>query len=114
MIVILVLSDDIESDAHHGILAARAVICPINTRLTVPEVSYILEHSGAKLILADYEYLHLVKDAKVRIVVSNDTGREGDPYEDFLNSGRRFSRERGWGGLEWEPDENAAAALCYT
>ncbi|KIP08879.1 hypothetical protein PHLGIDRAFT_103706 [Phlebiopsis gigantea 11061_1 CR5-6] len=102
------------ADAHHGVLAARAVICPINTRLTVPEVSYILEHSGAKLVIVDYEYTHLVRDAKVPVVVSNDTGRAGDPYEDFLDRGRRFSRERGWAGLEWEPNENAASALCYT
>ena len=95
-------------------MAARAIICPINTRLTVPEVTYILEHSGAKLIIVDHEYTHLVKDAKVRVIVSNDTGRPGDPYEEFLNSGRRFSRERGWAGLELEPDENAGVSLCYT
>jgi long-subunit acyl-CoA synthetase (AMP-forming) len=80
----------------------------------VAEVSYILEHSGARLIIVDYEYAHLVKDAKVRVVVSNDTGRSGCPYEEFLTSGRRFSHERGWGGLDWEADEDAPAALCYT
>ena len=95
-------------------MAARAIICPINTRLTVPEVSYILEHSGAKFIIIDYEYKNLAQNAKVPIVVSNDTGREGDPYEEFLTKGRQFSQERGWPGLEWEADENAGAALCYT
>lgn len=46
--------------------------------------------------------------------MSNDTGRDGDPYENFLTEGRRFSKEKGWPGLETEPDENAAAMLCYT
>ena len=46
--------------------------------------------------------------------MSNDTGRDGDPYEEFLTKGRQFSQERGWPGLEWEADENAGAALCYT
>ena len=101
-------------EAHHGVLAARAIICPINTRLTVPEVSYILEHSGAKFIIIDYEYKNLAQNAQVPIIVSNDTGREGDPYEEFLTKGRQFSQERGWPGLEWEADENAGAALCYT
>jgi hypothetical protein len=101
-------------DAYHGVLAARAIITPINIRLTAPEVSYIVEHSGSKLILADYEFVHLIKDTNVPVVVTTDTGREGDPYEKFLRSGRCFSDERGWQGLDIEMDEEAAAVLCYT
>jgi len=96
------------------VLAARAIITPINTRLTKPEVAYILAHSGSKLILADHECAHLVEGTKMPIILSNDTGRAGDPYEEFLSAGRRFSQERGWPGLEAETDENAAAVLCYT
>ena len=95
-------------------LAARAVLCPINTRLTQPEVAYILEHSGAKLVLVDHESVHLTRGTAARVVVAGDTGKPGDPYEDFLSAGRRFSAERGWAGLEWEADEDAQAALCYT
>lgn len=102
------------TDAHNGILAARAIITPINTRLTKAEVAYILDHSGASLILVDYEFVHLVKDTKIPVIVTHDSGRVGDPYEDILSSGRRFSRERGWPGLEAEIDENAPAVLCYT
>lgn len=95
-------------------LAARAVICPINTRLTQPEVAYILEHSGAKLVLVDHECVHLARGAKARVVVAEDTGKPGDPYEDFLSAGRKFGAERGWAGLEWEADEDRPMALCYT
>ncbi|KAG9045239.1 hypothetical protein FS837_006777 [Tulasnella sp. UAMH 9824] len=105
------------ADAHQAILAARAVITPINYRLKKAEVEYILEHSGSKLILVDREFLSLVEGTtNVPIIISNDTGRDnvGDPYEDFLNKGRAFSQERGWLGLELEPDENANASLCYT
>ncbi|KAG9012722.1 hypothetical protein FRB93_001275 [Tulasnella sp. JGI-2019a] len=102
------------ADALQATLAARAVLCPINTRLTKAEVSYILEHSGSKLILVDYEFASLVEGAKVPVVVSNDTGRAGDPYERFLDEGRAFSQERGWPGLELEPNEDANATLCYT
>ncbi|KAH9950242.1 acetyl-CoA synthetase-like protein [Amylocystis lapponica] len=100
--------------AYHGVLAARAVICPINTRLTRGEVEYILDHSGARLILLDHEYMVLVQNARVPVIVTRDTGRQGDPYEEFLSAGRAYSEERGWGGLEWEADENAPLALCYT
>ena len=101
-------------DAHHGVIAARAILTPINTRLTKPEVDYILEHSGARIILADSQYAHLVQNSMVPVIISNDTGRKGDPYEEFLSRGRKFSQERGWAGLDTEPDENAPATLCYT
>ncbi|THG99460.1 hypothetical protein EW026_g2887 [Hermanssonia centrifuga] len=60
------------------------------------------------------EYRILLANAKVPVIVSNDTGRDGCPYEDFLSKGRVFSQERGWAGLDLEPDEDASAALCYT
>lgn len=101
-------------DAHFGVLAARAILAPINTRLTPQEITYILDHSESKLILVDHEYLHLVPTTKVTTIVCHDTGRLGDPYEDFLSAGREFSSERGWAGLDAEPNEDVAAVLCYT
>ncbi|KAG1894809.1 uncharacterized protein F5891DRAFT_701766 [Suillus fuscotomentosus] len=102
------------ADAHFGVLAARAIVTPVNTRLTPPEVSYILEHSGSKLILIDHDFTHLIENTNVPIIVCHDTGRAGDPYESFLSAGRVFSAEKGWTGLDIEPDENAGAVLCYT
>ncbi|THU86530.1 acetyl-CoA synthetase-like protein [Dendrothele bispora CBS 962.96] len=103
------------ADALQGGLAARVILCPINTRLQHHEVEYILEHSQTRLILIDHEYLHLIKGTKIPFIVSNDTGRVGgDPYEVFLSEGRRFSRERGWEGLDVEGDENQGCLLCYT
>lgn len=101
-------------------LAARGIITPINYRLMPHEIAYIVVHSGAKLILVDHEFAHLVPAAFVAehgsdaVIVSRDTGRAGDPYEEFLSAGRRFSGEKGWAGLEAEPDEDAPASLCYT
>jgi len=102
------------ADAHYGVLAARGILVPINTRLKQHEVAYILEHSGATIILVDHEYAHLVGATNARVIISNDTGRSGDPYEEFLTQGRAFSREKGWLGLDTEPNENAAGMLCYT
>ncbi|KAG6832476.1 hypothetical protein H0H92_001522 [Tricholoma furcatifolium] len=99
-------------DAHHGVIAARAIITPINTRLKPQEVAYILQHSGARLILVDYEYTHLIKGTKIPFIVSNDTGRSGDPYESFLASGRKFSGERGWSGLDAHTNEDAPSAIA--
>ncbi|KAJ7293387.1 AMP-dependent synthetase and ligase [Mycena rebaudengoi] len=102
-------------DAHHGVLAAQGVLCPINTRLKPSEVAYILEHSGSSLIIVDHEFRHLVpENTRVRVIVSHDTGRREDPYEQFLGGGRKFSQEKGWLGLEYSADEDAPAVLCYT
>jgi acyl-CoA synthetase (AMP-forming)/AMP-acid ligase II len=102
------------ADTNFGVIAARAIPNLINTRLKASDVEYILEHSGSKLILVDYACLHLVKTSKLPKILCNDTGKDGDPYEDFLTSGRKFSQEKGWAGLEAESDENAGAMLCYT
>lgn len=104
----------IPTDALQGVIGARAIATTINTRLTKPEVAYILEHSGSRIIFVDHEYAHLVQGAKARIIICKDTGRAGCPYEDFLSSGRRFSRERGWAGLEMDADENKPLSLNYT
>ena len=98
----------------HGVLAARAVNVSINRMLKKSEVQYILEHSGAKLVLVDHEFVHLVKDSGLPVIISKDTGRFGCPYEEFLTKGRQHSQERGWAGLEMELNEDSAATLCYT
>ena len=43
--------------ANFGVPLAGAVIVPINVRLSAEEVRYICDHSGAKLLIADTEYL---------------------------------------------------------
>ncbi len=78
------------------------------------DVEYIIQHSGAKLILVDEEYRSLVEGVNVPTIISRDTGRLGDPYEAFLSNGRRFSQERAWAGLDMEEDEGAGATLNYT
>ncbi|KAK0465419.1 AMP-dependent synthetase and ligase [Desarmillaria tabescens] len=107
---VAVIAPNSYTDACHGVLAARAILTPINTRLRPQEPN----HSGASLILIDEELLPLIAGSKLPRIVCKDTGRSDDPYEQFLSEGRRYSQERGWAGLDVEPDENAGALLCYT
>ncbi|KAF9458214.1 hypothetical protein BDZ94DRAFT_1292131 [Collybia nuda] len=102
------------ADAHFAVLAARAILTPINTRLKPQEVAYILEHSGSLLVFIDHEYMHLIEGTNIPFIICNDTGRAGDPYESFLSNGRIFSQENGWQGLVLESDENSSCVLCYT
>jgi fatty-acyl-CoA synthase len=49
--------------AHFAVPLAGAVLVAINTRLTAEEVSYILRHSGAKILVADAALLPMAVDA---------------------------------------------------
>src|SRR6266852_6837716 len=91
-------------EAHYGVPMAGGVLVAINTRLSSDEIGYILTHSGARCLFVDAELESLVKPldlARLTIVRVDDTGAPGDPYEDFLATGRaRAGRElaRGRGG----------------
>ncbi len=50
-------------EAHFGVPLAGAVLNAINTRLDAATVAYILEHSEAKLLIADREFSATVKAA---------------------------------------------------
>jgi fatty-acyl-CoA synthase len=76
-------------EGHFALPAAGLVLVAINTRLGRDEVTYIVEHSGAKMVFVDAELEDLLDDvdrevARVRI---DDTGEPGDPYEDYLTEG---------------------------
>jgi fatty-acyl-CoA synthase len=68
-------------EAHFGVPAAGGVLVAINTRLAADEVRYIIEHSGAKVLVVDPSLAHLAADAPVErtLVV-------GGSYEAFLES----------------------------
>ena len=48
--------------AHFAVLQVHAVLVAINTRLKSEEVGYILNHSGAKLVMVDPELAPIVRD----------------------------------------------------
>ena len=56
-------------ECHHGVPYAGAVLVPLNTRLSVDEIVHIVEHSGARLLIATRE---LVEQARA---VAERTGR---------------------------------------
>ncbi|MFQ5426092.1 MAG: AMP-binding protein, partial [Gaiellales bacterium] len=72
-------------EAHYGVPAAGAVLVAINTRLAAAEVRYVLEHSGARVVLVDRELRDLLdEDGGVELVQIDDTGTPDDPYEAAL------------------------------
>jgi len=88
-------------EAHYSIPMTGGVLNTINIRLDVKTVSYILEHSDAKVLIADRQFHEVVKKAlstikrKITIIDINDKYADqsklqkiGDlEYESFLNTG---------------------------
>src|SRR6266571_7703819 len=52
-------------EAHYGVPAAGGVLVAINTRLTPDEISYILGHCGARVLVVDESLAELVDHAPV-------------------------------------------------
>lgn len=79
------------------------ILVPINFRLRPDEVSYIVEHSGARLLLVDPELADALAGVPVQRRIT--LGADGDA--ELL----RFDQEpRPWP----EPDEDATATINYT
>ena len=76
-------------EGHFAVPAAGLVLVTINTRLSAGEVEYIVDHSGSKVVFVDAELEKLLEgvDENIERVRIDDTGEEGDPYEDYLAEG---------------------------
>lgn len=103
-------------DCIQALPAIHAVIVAMNIRLTKPEVDYILEHSGSKMIIVDYDFKHLAEGFKGEVIVCNDSaGKDpNDPYEQLIQEGQQEAQTVGWKGLPLIDDENGDLAICYT
>jgi acyl-CoA synthetase (AMP-forming)/AMP-acid ligase II len=77
------------------------VAVPINFRLQRPEIEYILQHSGAEVVLYDPELADVVADIAVKHRF--EIGPDSDALFDFDTE-----------PTEWAPDENATATINYT
>src|SRR5215204_6479567 len=105
-------------EGHFAVPLAGAILVAINTRLSAPEVAYILEHSGAKALVVDTELAHLVEPSlaplpNLRLIVSvadvpGGSHLPGPDYESFLASGSPAP-------LDWPlDDEDEVIAIDYT
>lgn len=82
-------------EAHYAVPMIGAALVSINIRLSQQEVSYIIDHSDAKLVVVDSEFSALVKPEELPKVetyvtvcdVNSEITLEGMEYEAFLETG---------------------------
>ena len=109
-------------EAHYSIPMVGAVINAINTRLDPKTISYILNHSDAKVLIVDRQFHEVIakalKDVKNKITIIDIEDKDIDTskfknigeleYESFLNTGDL--------DYKWKKpkDEWQAISLGYT
>src|SRR5688500_12778226 len=95
-------------EAHYGVPLAGAVLVALNPRLTAADLARIVEHSGASILLYDFEYEEVAR------AISNTAGdkltlvRAGgeDAYESMLSSAPPYRAA--------VDDERALVSITYT
>jgi acyl-CoA synthetase (AMP-forming)/AMP-acid ligase II len=88
--------------ALFGVSGSGRILVPVNFRLVAEEVSYIVKHSGARILLVDPELEDAL--ASVECEMKWTIGAETDAEL------MRYDVEP----RAWEPDEDATATINYT
>ncbi|WP_435198163.1 AMP-binding protein [Janibacter sp. GS2] len=87
-----------------GVAGSGRVLVPVNFRLAPEEVSFIIEHSGARVLYIDPELTSLIDE-----VSAEHTFILGEDEHLFGGVDPATATPRAW-----EPDENATATINYT
>ena len=109
-------------ELYFGVSGRGAVLHTVNPRLFAPQIEYIVDHGGARIMFVDPAFVPLIaplvpalpKVSRYVVLGGPETlaeASEGLPgvvdYESFL--------EEGAGGEPWPSfDERTASTLCYT
>ena len=92
---------------YHALLRLGAVNVPVNARLAPPEVRHILEHSGARLCVADAALLTGLGELPARTVAVGGDAAGAVAFEGLFADG-------GAPGPDERPDEDALETILYT
>jgi len=116
----LAWNDHRHFEAYFGVSCSGAVLHTVNPRLFPEQIRYIVNHGGARLVLADPRFVPLLEEIQAeleaveRFVVLTDSTRMPDTalrraqcYESWIAT---QPESFAWPDL----DENSASAICYT
>src|ERR1700682_1023189 len=102
-------------EGYYGVVQARAIVMPLNVRLSPLELTNILNHAGARMLLLETDFAPLVEMLKPacreieRFVTLNDRVPIADlTYEELLDKGHPERADI------FSFDETAIAELFYT
>jgi len=94
-------------EGYYGVIQARAIVMPLNVRLTIPELSAIMRHAETKLLFYENDFAPVVEALRLAWpsmrIINLDT-----EYEGFLAQGTAERADI------MTYDEDATAELFYT
>jgi fatty-acyl-CoA synthase len=95
-------------EGYYGVVMAGAMVMPLNVRLTPPELTAILNHAGARMLLYETDFAPLVEHLRQDCPnIERFVSLDGD-YEALLAKGRPARADF------MSVDENSVAELFYT
>ena len=95
-------------EGYYGVPQARAILLPLNVRLSEPELAAILRHSGARALIVEDQFSELVEHLRIACPSIEHAIRIDRDYEALLESGREEHADI------FSYDELAIAELFYT
>jgi 3-(methylthio)propionyl---CoA ligase len=109
------------NEAHFGVPMCGAVLNALNTRLDAEAIAFMLNHGGAKLILADREFSPVIEAALAKLGRALEVIDVEDP--EYVGPGKRLGKQtyeellaEGDPDYAWQgpADEWQAISLNYT
>ncbi len=95
-------------EGYYGVIQARAIVMPLNVRLSLPELAAILNHSGARFLLYETEFEPLIEKLRPCCpAIERSIALDGH-YEEFVATGHPERAD------VMSYDEMAAGELFYT
>ncbi|MBL8221247.1 MAG: AMP-binding protein, partial [Bryobacterales bacterium] len=102
-------------EGYYGVPMAGGIVMPLNVRLSIQELVPILNHSGARILIYENDFLPIVEqlksacgDIRQFLTLNEKTGPAGATYEEFIAAAP--PTEIDFMGI----DENTIAELFYT
>lgn len=102
-------------ESYYGVIQARAIVMPINVRLSPQEISAILQHAGARYLFFEPEFAPLVQPLREQcpaleraVALDEDRGPGSLTYEEIVESGEAEPADI------FSYDEHSVAELFYT
>src|SRR5262249_47338430 len=81
-------------EGYYGVPLAKAIVMPLNVRLSIQELTLILNHSGARMLFFENDFAPIVEQLKAgcpaieRFVTLNDASPLADlTYEELIAAG---------------------------
>jgi fatty-acyl-CoA synthase len=102
-------------EGYFGVVQARAIIAPLNVRLTPSELAAIVNHAGARMLIFEQDFAPVAEQLaracpaiETFVSIGEKAGPAACTYEELIDAGRPDRADI------YAIDENSVAELFYT